>query len=271
MKFQITPKILILSILQVADRQTIPVKLLVAVGKIFGFTGNTIRVTITRLIREGRIENDERGLYRLSDGVSPFSRYLESWRLGEQRVKPWDGRWIVYYGQGNTRKNQKKKNEKLKIAGFKTGWGDLYVRPNNLNIEIHRLKELVSHLTENTDPFLFVGSEFETGVTREWQKNFWPVDELIRAQTACLEKLEKSSARLEGLSSEAALMESYLLGSEAVHLLVNDPLLPEEMMPSCHRIALTRMMLAYDTLGKAVWKKQFMDLDIRKTPSHVLV
>lgn len=82
--FQITPKSLILSIMQVADERTIPIKALIVCGDLFGFTSNTIRVTVTRLIREKTIESDERGFYRLGTRKNPVSRFIKTWRMGEK-------------------------------------------------------------------------------------------------------------------------------------------------------------------------------------------
>ena len=74
--------------------------------------------------------------------------------------------------------------------------------------------------------------------------------------------------RLESLPVKNALVESYLVGTKGIHWLLKDPLLPEEMLPSQYRISLTRTMLAYDALGKSIWKREFEGLRLKHSPSH---
>ena len=60
MDWKITPKILIVSMLHVTNNRAIPIRVLIAMGNLFGFTSNTVRVTTARLVRDGRIESDSK-------------------------------------------------------------------------------------------------------------------------------------------------------------------------------------------------------------------
>ncbi len=271
MNYRISPKSLILSMMLVSDQHTLPIKALVDIGNVFGFSSNTIRVTTTRLIREGRIESDERGLYRLSDQSTPFSRYLDNWRLGEERLKPWDGRWICCLLSTGTKKQKMDAGKRLRLAGFREGYPNLFVRPNNLSLDLGQLRAVLAPPYEEDVLLLFVSGDFETQITDAWRKDLWDIDTITRIQSDCLVKLEKSMTMLGRISIEEALEESYLLGSEAVHLLVNDPLLPQEFMSNQQRSSLTRCMLSYDEVGKSIWTKRFSDLQLQKIPSQLQI
>jgi len=269
MEKKITPKSLVLGLLQASDNRAIPVKGLVRAGEIFGFTGNTIRVTTARLIREGTIESNERGLYCLSDKNTLFSRFIESWRDGEGRLKDWDGAWICCLMQKRTVKRKTKTQSILDLSGFKEGLPGLWVRPHNLTISIRHLEALFVNFGKLDDKVMFVARDFSVKQTEQWMKYLWPVDEIIKRQQAFLSKMEKSAERIEKIPLEQAMIESFRIGSEAVHLLISDPLLPEEIMGKTNRVALTKAMSEYDGLGKKVWSKGIQEIEIDQSPSHL--
>ncbi|MGC9324518.1 MAG: hypothetical protein ACP5G0_07205 [Desulfomonilia bacterium] len=75
--------------------------------------------------------------------------------------------------------------------------------------------------------------------------------------------------RLNNIPVENAVVESYLVGSDAVHKLIMDPLLPDELLDASVRIELAEAMLEYDGIGKRMWAKKFGDIQIAGTPSHL--
>jgi len=270
MKNDITPKSLILGLLQASRAGQVSVKSLISVGEMFGFTGNTIRVTATRLIREGKLESDERGLYRLSDQIDPFSKFVESWRTGENRLVPWDGSWMCYLTPPITARLQAKNKKTLHRPGFRKGRLNLWVRPNNLKIGIHGIGKIITQLGIIEKGELFVGRDFDEKLIEQWKKYLWPIEELAKAQQDCVKKISKSAERIFKMPLNNALVESYLMGHEAIILLITDPLLPKELMDSTHRIALTQAMLEYDVLGKIIWRDRFSEIDTEKTPPYII-
>ncbi len=270
MKNDITPKSLILGLLQASKVGQVSVKSLISVGEMFGFTGNTIRVTATRLIREGKLESDERGLYRLSDQIDPFSKFVESWRTGENRLVPWDGSWMCYLAPPITARLQAKNKKTLHRPGFRKGRLNLWIRPNNLKIGIHGIGKIITQLGIIEKGELFVGRDFDEKLIEQWKKYLWPIEELAKAQQDCVIKMEKSAERIFKMPLNNALVESYLMGHEAIILLITDPLLPKELMDSTHRIALTQAMLEYDVLGKIIWRDRFGEIDTEKTPPYII-
>ncbi len=268
MEYKITPKNLILGVLQAFKNREILIKTLVFIGEIFGFTGNSIRVTAMRLIREGKLESDKRGCYRLSDQMNPFSQFLNSWRLREERIKPWDGSWMCYLMPRLTLRQLTRHKKLIMKPGFREGSLNLWVRPNNLTIGIKGVDRILSQSDSDKKGELFVGQDFNSKLTEQWEQNLWPIKKLEQTQRVFLEKLRKSANRLKRIPPKNALIESYLMGSQAVLLLITDPLLPKEMMNNYYRLALTNEMLAYDKLGRTVWRNYFYSFGIENAPSY---
>lgn len=268
MDWKLTPKILILSMLHVSTDRALPIRVLVAIGALFGFTGNTVRVTTARLVQDGRIESDERGLYRLKDRGTPISRFVDTWRNETPRVKDWDGSWICCLlpraAAGQARKNAKA----LALPGFREGLPHLWVRPNNLTMGLDAVRDLLLHQGMDGAGELFVGEQFSPLLVDGWTRDLWPAKEIIRASEAARRQIVRSRKRLPSLPVQDALVESYLVGTEGIYWLLKDPLLPEEMIPSRYRIDLTGALLAYDELGKGIWKREFAGLRPRHAPTQ---
>jgi phenylacetic acid degradation operon negative regulatory protein len=208
MDWKITPKILIISMLHVSNNRAMPIKVLIAMGNLFGFSGNTIRVTTTRLVRDGRIESDERGLYRLKGTDTPISRFVDSWRSEESRVKDWDGSWICCLLPKATVVQQRKNSKALALLGFREGLPQLWVRPNNLTLGLAEIRELQIHQGMDTDSEIFLGGRFSPRHVEMWKRDLWPEAEIIRISKAAREQLERSMVRLESLPVKKALVES---------------------------------------------------------------
>ncbi len=269
MKYNITPKSLILSILLVMNNFSAPIKILVEIGEIFGFTSNTMRVTTARLIREGKIESDERGLYRLGDKSTPISEFIMSWKTGENRLIPWDGTWNCCLLTPATAQARVSNKKSLDHLGFMESLPNFWIRPNNLRIGISGIRKMAQRFRVHEKSVFYTSHEFEPAIEEQWQRYLWPVEELMQSQRLLTEKLKKSQTQLKNYPSKNALMECYINGSEAVHQLITDPLLPEEIMPCRHRIQLTKIMLEYNELGKEIWMNQITGLTVDNSPSHL--
>ena len=266
---KITQKSLLLSLFHAAGNTSIPIKTLVAAGEIFGFAGSTVRVTVIRLVRSGTLESDTRGMYRLSGRGRKISRFIGTWKEGEQRLKPWDGTWLCCLLPQKAYRTPGRIRRFLNMTGFQEGLPSLWVRPNNLAMGIERLGSILSHPGGRDDMVQFVGYGFEDRITERWTRSLWPVDILMDTQNRFLQKINKSASRLDKMPLENALVESFLVGSEAIHLLFSDPLLPHDIMDPGPRQALTRAMIAYDRIGKRVWSRRFEEINMDRSPAHL--
>ena len=77
----VTPRSVLLNLVRVTQRP-VSVRRLIAIGALFGFNANAMRVAVTRLVADGRLESDERGSYRLASGAAIVREHVEEWRRG---------------------------------------------------------------------------------------------------------------------------------------------------------------------------------------------
>jgi hypothetical protein len=79
------------------------------------------------------LESDARGWYRPAAPTDPFRAAIESWRLGEARVRPWGGEWLALAcGAWPRRTAQRRTERALRYVGFRLGLARLWLRPDNL-------------------------------------------------------------------------------------------------------------------------------------------
>jgi phenylacetic acid degradation operon negative regulatory protein len=249
-----TPRSVVLNLVRVAPRQALPIGRLVEVGALFGFTGNALRVAVTRLSAEGLLESDERGWYRLGPAAAPLQAHVEDWRRGEARMRPWKGEWLaVALGAKAARTVRRGSLRALGRLGLCEGLPGLWLRPDNLAQPfaetVARLRGL--GLEDAAQPFR--ARDFDESLSQRLGA-CWPTRALQQGYERCARNLERSLAQLDAMSRQTALVQSFLLGGEAIRVLASDPLLPEAIMPGDARRELTALMLRYDAAGHRVWR-----------------
>jgi phenylacetic acid degradation operon negative regulatory protein len=266
---RVTPKSLLLDLLRVALRP-VPVRELVSVGALFGLEGNAIRVALTRLVGRGLVVSDERGSYGLAAGADPVRRWVEGWRLGDRRLRPWTGAWLcAWHPRGGGRGERQLSHRALGRLGFREGRDQLWVRPDNLRARAAALQaELILHGAA-AGTLLFVGQELPAAVIDGWVGALWPIEEVAGRHRRALRDIERSRARLERLAGGGALVESFLVGGAAIRSLALDPLLPDEIAPGVDRRALTDAMRDYERRGRAIWSRVLQSASLDGSPSHV--
>jgi len=270
--FQVTPKNLILGVMQAGKVNSVPIKILAQVGELFGFSSNTIRVNVARLLSAGILESDERGFYHIRSQDNPLSQLVDEWHLGEGRRKSWKQEWLVcLLPDKRNQKGQNTSQKALSFLGFKSATAAMWVRPNNLHLDRYGCEKLLEQLGVMEGATFFVASDFEPKRLEQWSKFLWPIDDLQRKYQALGEKLRYSKQRIKKLPIDQAVVETFVIGSEVVNLLAIDPLLPDEMMTAKYREALTQEMKTYDALGKSVWNEKFGELDMGLSPVHLML
>ena len=268
--FEITPKNLLLGVMQAGKVSSVPIKILTQVGELFGFSSNTIRVNVARLLSAGILESDERGFYHIRSQENPLSKLVDEWHLGERRRKPWKQDWIVcLLPDKRNQKGQNNSQKALSFLGFKSATSAMWVRPNNLQLGRNGCSKLLEQLGLMEGATMFIASDFEPRLLEQWAKFLWPIDNLQQKYQELSEKIRYSKQRIKKLQIDQAVVETFIIGSEAVNLLTVDPLLPDEMMTAKYREVLTQEMKTYDALGKSVWNEKFGELDMSLSPVHL--
>jgi len=243
------PSDVILDLLHSARGRSQAASALIESGALFGFSENTIRVTLSRLMARGRIESPHRGLYRLSPETGALNDFVERWRLGERRVRPWDGeRWVFAHATAPVPASV----WALDALGFRPVRDGLFARPDNLALEAAELRDLAASIGLADEVLLLAGSALDGADAADWFQA-WAPEALNADYRDALARLEASAASLDALPDDAARLECFRLGGEMIHRLAKDPLLPEAVVDSDARAALWRATLDYDRQGKDIW------------------
>jgi phenylacetic acid degradation operon negative regulatory protein len=252
------PSAVILDMLRSARSRHRTARSLIAAGELFSFSENTMRVTLSRLMARGIIESPERGLYRLARQTDALNDFLERWRLGEARVRPWrSGRWLFAHAPP-ARVSDRAKGETtasewaLGALGFREVRPALFVRPDNLALKTEELRTLASGIGVDPGVLLVTGQPEGDPAPQSWLQAWHPT-RLDDGYADALRRLDESARRLPKLASDRARLECFSLGGEMIHRLAKDPLLPGEFINVQAREALWRAMLDYDVLGKDIW------------------
>lgn len=246
---RVRPADVLLDLLRSVGARGHSVRQLVRIGGLFGFTENRVRVTLSRLVARGLVESPRRGRYRLAPGTDAVNEFVERWRLGEDRVRPWTpGDWLFAHQPGPTPRSR----WALEALGFREAAPGLYLRPDNLQLEVEALHALGTGIGLDSQVLMLVGRPGGAAAADAWP-GLWQPAALLAHQRELLQRLEASSDRLAGMSRDRARLETFRLGGEVIHALAKDPLLPEELAETGIRAELWRAMLDYDARGKAIW------------------
>lgn len=243
-----TPTDVILDLLRSAKGRRQRAGTLIRSGALFGFSENTIRVTLSRLMARGRIESPRRGLYQLAAETSALNDFVERWRLGEARVRPWvESRWLFAHGDAS----EPASRWALDALGFRIVRDGLYARPDNLALDSTELRTLAAGIGLDSDVLLIAGEPLDD-TAADWPAA-WAPAALNADYHDALERLEASAARLDTLPGDQARLECFRLGGEMIHRLAKDPLLPAAVVDVAAREALWRATVDYDRQGKDIW------------------
>ena len=244
------PSSVILDLMSSAQGKSLSAKWLMRIGGYFGFTENTIRVALSRLGSRGLIESAGRGYYRMAHSADAVNDFVGRWRLGESRVVHWRQLgWHVVHNDANTTNTEA---WVLQTLGFRQVRNGLFARPDNLILETDELATLARQLGLAQDAVFLSAKVVSSRVVSRWV-TCWQTAELNRSYQVNLQRLKASADRLPGLSLEAALVETFNLGGEIVHLLAKDPLLPRSMVQVSARRTLWEEMLNYERFGRKLW------------------
>ena len=137
-------KNLVLNLLQASLEQSISVQNLLTAGRILSMSESAIRVTLTRLVKRGVVESDERGQYRLAAQADPVSQHVHEWHLGERRLRRWDGGWLACFiprRAPDAPKTRKRTLWALHLFGFREGRPGIWVRPDNLVRDVRDVED----------------------------------------------------------------------------------------------------------------------------------
>jgi phenylacetic acid degradation operon negative regulatory protein len=253
------PKDLVMDLMRAVAPEPLDVKTLIGIGAIFGFNGNQMRVAVTRLCQSQQLNCQERGIYALGDHGQESVLLSRDWRIGEDRLRSWDGFWyMVALPPALERNRHRRALQALHHNGFRQGLRSLFVRPANLRLSTEQLRQRLQGLGLDESCQLWRAGDISAGLCDDWQ-GLWSDEGWEEGHHSARKQLEFSLANLRKLSPEDQLRESFILGGESIRLLVTDPLLPQTIAKGQERQLHTAAMQTYDQAARKLWLNNLQD------------
>jgi phenylacetic acid degradation operon negative regulatory protein len=198
---------LILSLLSVAPRQTVPVQALIAAGRLFGMSERSIRVALNRLDADAKVRKLSCGLYGFAEGAEGIRREVTNWIEAEDRVVEWSGAWIAVYTGGVSRTDRKRLRRHegaLRLRGFKPLRQDFWIRPDNLRGGVQVVAADLAALGLAKDSMVFVASSFSAAEDAA-ARTLWDSTSLLKHYSMLIEELKRSEERACSLSIDSGV------------------------------------------------------------------
>jgi phenylacetic acid degradation operon negative regulatory protein len=248
---------LILNLLLAAEGQSQSARETIASCALFRIRENSVRVALVRLAAYGLIEPAGRGAYRLGPGAAALADDVATWRTAEERVRDWSGGWIVAHVGALGRSNRvrlRARDRALAMLGLRELERGFYVRPDNLVGGVSEVRARLKKLGLDEAAGVFIARDFDP--QRETlARRLWDGDALTQAYRSTRFELERWHGQANSLDAETAAREAYLLGNDAIRLLVFDPLLPEPLVDVNERRALAAAVRSHDQFGRTLWRR----------------
>jgi phenylacetic acid degradation operon negative regulatory protein len=228
---------------------------LVHAGRPFGISEAAFRTALTRLKREGRVENLQRGRYRLVKLPAALLQRVLEWREVPKRRKPWSGAWVVAISTPSARVDRTIWRRSLRafaLEGLRNIDSDIFTRPDNLKGGASGVRTRLGEL--GVPGSVLIGSlhDLDEDVTRRWIGS-WNTKSIEAEHIETTRQLTQSRRKLAQRSDEAAAAETLLLGRKAVRAILEDPLLPNELCSGAALQQLIDVMSDYDSFGRSIW------------------
>jgi phenylacetic acid degradation operon negative regulatory protein len=227
------------------------------VGIALGFSEQSLRMALTRLVEQSVAANTGRGRYRLSPSGEAMREEVRKWRHLGDLAKPWTGAWIGVFDAAIPRSDRaalRRHERAMRLRGFRELQSGLWVRPANLRDSVAELREHLRALGLHPGA-LVVGLDEIDDEARAKATGLWDTDAMLATYRALANELVASKGKLERLALDNAAAESMVLGRDVIRHINLDPVLPEELMPQRALINLIRVMTEYDQNARQIWRR----------------
>ncbi|MGZ4706209.1 MAG: PaaX family transcriptional regulator C-terminal domain-containing protein [Acidimicrobiales bacterium] len=260
----LTARSVVASTLLGIDPPRLSTALLVRSGELFGISGPTTRVALSRMVAAGELEPDppgqgagngatgQPGGYRLAGSLLARQARQAASRTAERRR--WKGDWemaVVADGRrsASDRADLRAAMSRLRLAEVREG---VWLRPDNLDGT--RVPEASVVVAEQCTRYTARPDDEHPA---ELAARLWDLDQWSRAASGLRAEMDALVDQLEG-GDTAALAPGFVLSAAVLRHLLADPLLPPELLPpSWSGDPLRAEYDRYDRAFKAVWRDWF--------------
>ena len=114
------------------------------VGAALGFSEQSLRMALTRLVEGAVAVNPGRGRYRLSPSGEAMRQEVRKWRNLGELAKPWSGAWIGVFDAAVPRSDRaalRRHERAMRLRGFRELQAGLWIRPANLRDSVAELRD----------------------------------------------------------------------------------------------------------------------------------
>ena len=226
-------------------------------GAALGFTEQSLRMALTRLVEGAVAANPGRGLYRLSPSGETMRLEVRKWRSLDDLAKPWSGAWIGVFDASVPRSDRaalRRHERAMRLRGFRELQAGLWIRPANLRDSVAALRDQLRALGLHPAA-LVVGLNDLDDDSRAKATGLWDTAAMLATYRALADELLASKTRLERLPLDTAAAESMVLGRDVIRHINLDPVLPEELMPQRALKNLIDTMSDYDQQARQIWRR----------------
>jgi phenylacetic acid degradation operon negative regulatory protein len=253
----LTARELVIDFLSNRYPREMSVQEITGVGIALGFTEQSLRMALTRLVEQSVAANIGRGRYRLSPSGEAMRDEVRKWRHLDDLAKSWSGAWIGVFDAAVPRSDRaalRRHERAMRLRGFRELQGGLWIRPANLRDSVAELRAHLRALGLHPAA-LVVGIQELDDDARAKATDLWDTDAMLATYRALTDELIASRGKLERIGLDRAAAESMVLGRDVIRHINLDPVLPEELMPQNALTNLIRTMAEYDQVARQIWRR----------------
>ena len=253
----LTAKELVLDFLSNRAPREMAARVIVDSAGALGFSAQSIRMALTRLVEDRLAHSTGRGMYRLAPSGDAMRREVRKWRSTLSMTQPWSGAWICIYDAPIARSDRKAlrlHEQAMRLRGFRAFRAGLWLRPANLRLPTPELRAELGALGLHRDAMLAELRELDERAQAEAMR-LWDIKRLLATYEDLTAALEASEWRVKRMELPKAAGETLVLGRSVVRQINLDPLLPDELMPQRPLHAMVQTMMAYDDMAREMWRR----------------
>jgi len=253
----LTARELVIDFLSNRYPREMSVQEIAGVGIALGFSEQSLRMALTRLVEQSVAANPGRGRYRLSPSGEAMRDEVRKWRHLDEVAKPWSGAWIAVFDAVIPRSDRaalRRHERAMRLRGFRELQSGLWIRPANLRDSVAELREHLRALGLHPSALVVALQDLDDDA-RARATSLWDTAAMLATYRALAEELIASRGKLERLPLDTAAAESMVLGRDVIRHINLDPVLPEELMPQRALTNLIRVMSDYDQNARQIWRR----------------
>lgn len=252
------PRRIIVDLLMASPEKELSAKQAIDACALFGIQASSCRVALTRLLNDGLLAAQRRGSYVLGQNALQLAGEIATWRNVDHSLRPWQGEYLTIYCQhlGRTDRAALQRRERaFELLGCRELQKGLYIRPHNSTHSIENIMQRLHHLGVETSAVGCIAHDFDRHVVQQIA-TLWDSHALNRQYHKLNAQLNDWMAQAAQLPADQAARESFLLGGQAIHAMVFDPLLPDCMIDVQARSDFFATVRRFDQLGQAIWQQR---------------